>query len=314
MDSKEMDISSDLDEPIHDSIQHSAGLLVSSKTLQSKLLISEEVCHRLQDQIFLLQDQLKEKEERIKRSRAEASLSAQALRKYANENHRLAAECGELSRQCTRWGEECLLYDRDREALMEFGNDVDEQAKDAEVRALEAEDESRRLVEEIKYYKHEWEMLMIHEVRVTEELGAFKQRIDELEHKRLHLQGCNDGHLASCQCSSLKKENQELQLQLLSSIHGNESKTVEGHFLESMISSMLAKADITRHVKDEVAAIGRSFLGTEAGVESCQRLLRLWESLKPTTKNILALVAEVGSLRKDKEHLRINLQRAEEEA
>ncbi|XP_058098103.1 uncharacterized protein LOC131243057 [Magnolia sinica] len=306
-----MDLPSNLDLYIHESIQHSVGLPVSSKTLELKLLASEDSRHRLQDRIFLLQDHLKEKDERIERSRAEASLNAQALRKYIEENQRLAAECTELLSQCAKGERECSLYERDREALMEFGNDADERAKLAEIHALEAEENSRRLAEELENYKHECQMLLSNEAKAIEELCTLRQRIGELEHESSQGSG-----LACSQCSSVKKENQELRSQLLATAPGDSSgvnTTSEGHLLDLVISSMLVKADATRQINVEVAANARSFLEAHTGIEACQGLLKLWDILSPSTKNILALAAEAESLQKDKEHLRINLHRAEEE-
>lgn len=68
-----MDLSSNLDEYIHESIEHSLGLPVSAKTFEMKLVAAEEAQRRLQDQIFLLQDRMKEKDQRIERSRVRNS-------------------------------------------------------------------------------------------------------------------------------------------------------------------------------------------------------------------------------------------------
>lgn len=83
-------------------------------------------------------------------------MNAQALRKCVEEIQNLSKEREHLLHQCRRWEKECALYDRDREALMEFGNDADERAKEAEARALEAENSCRGLSEELEYYKHEF--------------------------------------------------------------------------------------------------------------------------------------------------------------
>ncbi|RWR92893.1 myocardial zonula adherens protein [Cinnamomum micranthum f. kanehirae] len=305
-----MDLSSNLDEYIHESIEHSLGLPVSAKTLEMKLLAAEEAQRRLQDQIFLLQDRMKEKDQRIERSRAEAQMSAQALRKCIEENQKLSAECADLLSKCAKWEKECTLYDQDREALMEFGNDADERAKEAEIRALEAENSLTRLAEELKYYKHECEILMTKEASATQESLALRRQIDELEHARL--QGCRENHLGCSQCSS-QKENQEPESHLLATVSGDSSGVItvlEGHILDKVVSSLLGKGNTTRQAKDEVEANAHSFLEAHMGQEQCQRF---WKRVKPLTKYILALAAGFESLQKDKEHLRINLHRAEEE-
>lgn len=84
-------------------------------------------------------------------------MNAQALRKFVEENQRLAAECAHLVSQCNKWEKECSLYDHDREALMDFGNEADQRAKEAEFRVEELEDELGELREELRLYKNEYE-------------------------------------------------------------------------------------------------------------------------------------------------------------
>lgn len=62
---KSMDLPQETDDYIRESIEHSLGLPVSTKTLQLKLLAADDDRHRLQDQIFLLQDRLKESQKRV---------------------------------------------------------------------------------------------------------------------------------------------------------------------------------------------------------------------------------------------------------
>ena len=50
------------------------------------------------------------------------------------------------------------MYDHDREALMDFGNEADERAKEAEIRVLELEEELQKMAEELQLYKHQCEM------------------------------------------------------------------------------------------------------------------------------------------------------------
>lgn len=89
-------------------------------------------------------------------------MNAQALKRFVEENQRLAAECASLLGQCQRWERECSLYDRDREALMDFGNEADERAKVAEIRVHELEEESRNLSEQLQLYKHKFETQGVH--------------------------------------------------------------------------------------------------------------------------------------------------------
>ncbi|GAU36706.1 hypothetical protein TSUD_217630 [Trifolium subterraneum] len=77
---------------------------------------------------------------------------------------------------------------------------------------------------------------------------------------------------------------------------------------ESLLDSFLA----TVTTKDDSSTYEFMVANTEYQ-QHCKKLLSMWSSLKQTTRRVLSLVAEVMSLEKDKEHLRINLDRAEEE-
>lgn len=117
-----------------------------------------------------------------------------------------------------------------------------------------------------------------------------------------------------------------------------EDSAVEQLLLESLITTMVGN--------DEVTSTAHAFLQANSGVDVCQKLLNTWNrwdaspvigriiaalackylstvyrifysylfsSLRPSTRKILALAAEVKTLENDKEHLRFNLARAEEE-
>ncbi|KAM1203700.1 uncharacterized protein LOC126601573 [Malus sylvestris] len=243
-----MDLPREIDDYIKESIDHSLGLPVSTHTLELKLRCSEEVKRRLQNQYSLLLSKLKEKEHVLERYKAEASMNAQALRKFVEENQRLASECAHLVIQCNKWERECSLYDHDREALMDFGNEADQRAKEAEIRVQELEDEVRELSDELGFYKHKLEM---HSVESSAE-----------------------------------------------------DTTIEEKLLDSVLATL---------INTDEAVSARAFLEANKGNESCGRLLKMWNCLKPSSQKVLSLVAEVKTLEKDKEHLRINLRTAEEE-
>ena len=97
-------------------------------------------------------------------------MNALALKKFVEENQKLAAECTNLLNQCKKWEKECSLYDHDREALMDFGNEADERAKEAEIRVYELEDKLRSLSEELQFYRHQCE---IHKVYIYIYIGFF---------------------------------------------------------------------------------------------------------------------------------------------
>ncbi|CAN7008776.1 hypothetical protein IGI04_011113 [Brassica rapa subsp. trilocularis] len=150
---RRMNLSPEVDDYIKDTIEHSLGLPISIESLQKKLLAAEESQRRLRDQYLALLSRSKEKDQVLDRVRSEASMNAQALKKFVEENQKLAEECGNLLRQCKKWERECLLYHQDRDALMEFGNESDERARDAEARVRELEEEVARMSEELQLCK-----------------------------------------------------------------------------------------------------------------------------------------------------------------
>lgn len=84
-------------------------------------------------------------------------MNAQAVKRFVEENQRLAEECKRLLSECSRWEKECSLYDHDREALMDFGNEADERAKEAETRVHDLEVQLAQLLDELEFYKHQYE-------------------------------------------------------------------------------------------------------------------------------------------------------------
>ncbi|CAN6481431.1 unnamed protein product [Victoria cruziana] len=292
-----MGLSLELESYIQNSIENAVGLPVSEKALQSKLFAMEESRRVLQGQIFALQDLVNDQNEKIERAKFEAAMNAQALRKSIEQNQQLNAEINDLTASIERLNKECSLYDKDREALMEFGNDADERAREAEVRALEAEDAFRRLSEELNQSKRETEILTIKRSRLTEELTLLQHKIFELENER-------DGTNVICsQCAGLKDGG-----------HSSDTSPNEDlHLLASLVESTLAKGCRSREEVEEAVAKGLTFLEAHAAEGPNWRLIQLWEKLRPSVRCIVALAAEVESLREDKEHLRINLHRAEGE-
>lgn len=244
-----MELPQQVDDFIKHSIDHSLSLSVPNHFLQSKLQSLQTANHRLRDQYLTLQLRFKEKQDALELARAEACINAQAIKKFVQENQKLAAECADLVGQCSRLERECSLYDHDREALMEFGNEADERTKEAEIRVNELEEELKQATEQLQLYKRRCEMLPVD----TSEDGA----------------------------------------------------SLEQNLLNALIASLVSK--------NEVAKTASAFLEANSGVEVCHQLIKMWNHLRPETQNILSLAAQLQTLQKDKEHLRINLHRAEEE-
>ena len=64
-----MDLPQEIDDYIKDSIDHSLGLPLSTKTLELKLSVSQEAQRRLRNRCLSLQYKLREKDELIDRIR-----------------------------------------------------------------------------------------------------------------------------------------------------------------------------------------------------------------------------------------------------
>ncbi|KAL9234294.1 hypothetical protein vseg_009179 [Gypsophila vaccaria] len=244
-----MEIDQQLDDFIKNSVDHIVGLDVPSQFLHLKVHSLKEANRRLRDQYLSLQSKFQEKDSSLLLAREEANMNAQAIKKFVEENQKLASECKYLVDQCNNWEQECSLYDHDREALMEFGNEADQRAKEAESRVDELEVELNTVTDQLMHYKH------------------------------------------LCETFSVD-----------SSVDGLPSEQI---LLNALVSSLVNK--------NEVAKTASTILEANSGVEMCRELLKMWSSLRPETQNVLSLVAQVKSLQKAKEHLRINLNRAEEE-
>lgn len=251
-----MDVPPETDSYLRESIDYTLGLPVSTSTLETKLRVSQESHRRIHQQYLHLLSKFNAKDQQIQLARAESSMNAQAVKKFVEENEKLAIECSNLLSQCKKWERECALYERDRDAVMDFGNEADERAKQAESRAHDLEAELKTLSEELR--------------RLSEDLQFYKHR--------------SEMHVVD---TSL------------------ETTAVENKLVESLLTSLIGN--------DDVASKSHAFLEANSESEVCQRLLKMENSLRPSTQNVLALLSEIKSLHTDKEHLRINLHRAEEE-
>ena len=185
-----MDLPRDVDDYIKQTLDDTLGIPVSSKTLESKLRASQDSQWRLRERLLSLLPQLKQKDQlidRLKVSRlfkiflsqfifnlqidieifglwffleqSEAGMNARALKKFVEENQRLATECERLLARCHQLENECALYDKDREALMEFGNDADERAREAQTRVLDLERDLLFMGNELNKYKHQHQLV-----------------------------------------------------------------------------------------------------------------------------------------------------------
>ncbi|KAH9625408.1 hypothetical protein KSS87_008198 [Heliosperma pusillum] len=268
-----MEIGQELDDFIKNSIDHTLGLNIPKQSLQLKLESLKMINLRLRDQYLCVQSKLHEKETALQLARSEANMNAQSIKKFVEENGKLANECKNLASQCDKWEQECSLYDHDREALMEFGNEADERASEAECRVIELQEELRSVADQLEYYKLQYETL-----------------------SELHSNVRYDPR------SPIYHVGSSAVVKVESSVDSPPSEQI---LLNSLVASVVNE--------NEVAKTALTFLEANSGVETYRELLEMWSSLRPETQNVLSLASHVKILQKAKEHLRINLSRAEEE-
>ena len=82
-----------------------------------------------------------------------------AIKKFVEENHKLAAKCENLLGHCRELEKECALYDNDREALIDFQNEAEEGARKACLRAGMLERDLVMYQLELKKCRHENESI-----------------------------------------------------------------------------------------------------------------------------------------------------------
>ncbi|RZC15913.1 hypothetical protein D0Y65_009280, partial [Glycine soja] len=263
-----MDLPRDVDDYFKQTLDDTLGIPVSSRTLESKLQASQESQWRLREHLLSLFPQLKRKDQLIDRFKYEAGMNARALKKFVEENQRLATDCEKLLARCHQLENDRALYDKDREALMEFGNDADERAREAQTRVLDLERDLLFMGNELNKYKNQHQLIFAFSMKVNSSV-------------------CTPG---------------------------------ENILLDSVLATLTSKDDDSTY----------AFLQVNSENEACKQFLSMWNcfcqfifvslifyfgfgSINPSTRSVLSLVAKIKSLEKDKEHLRTNLHKAEEE-
>ena len=187
-----MNLPRDVDDYFKQTLDDTLGIPVSSRTLESKLQASQESQWRLREHLLSLFPQLKRKDQLIDRFKVsrlfkiflsqflflilevdveifgygfffseqyEAGMNARALKKFVEENQRLATDCEKLLARCHQLENDRALYDKDREALMEFGNDADERAREAQTRVLDLERDLLFMGNELNKYKNQHQLV-----------------------------------------------------------------------------------------------------------------------------------------------------------
>ncbi|KAH9308395.1 hypothetical protein KI387_036306, partial [Taxus chinensis] len=300
----------EIEEFVEECIAYRVGLPVSVGVLAERLAVAEEAHKEAAEQVAHLQDKLR-------LAREEAGLSAAALRKHV-------AEAEHWRNEATRLDKECALYLHDRELFMEAADEADEKANRANERAIQANNNLQLALTQIH-------RSTVTKEKMDEELDLLRQRVTELEAANRSLQ--NDQPILVEKCSAdcpvnrridqLEQENRALWTRLevattrrkdqLSGLQTSKPGVEEGSWADkllanSKVSSMVAKGlcRVTEQEKKEAIAIIRSNIEAFVKEELCGRL-------EDSEKAAQLLVAEVQSLRKEKNHIKSNLEKAEVE-
>lgn len=206
------------DEYIRESIENSLGLPMSDKNMRLKLLASEDARHRLQDQIFVLEERLKDTEKRVEQYKAEATMNAQGLRRCIEEKDMVASGYADLINHRAKLEKECSLYERDLERVMDA---CDELAKENDELRARLQDNSSItiLAAEVESLKKDKENLRINLHRAEEEVKVLfeENKILDEENKRLlgllkreqHRHGSDSKQSACASAKGKRKSSQK---------------------------------------------------------------------------------------------------------
>ncbi|KAK4753150.1 hypothetical protein SAY87_021948 [Trapa incisa] len=189
-----MALSPQIDGYIKHSIDCALGLPFSAQTVESTLRTSEEVQKGLSDRCALMRSRLKEKDCLLELAREEASMNALALKKFVEENQRLAEECTNLLAQRDRWERECSLYEKDRESLMDFGNEAHERVIEAESRVEVLDEEVEQLSNELQQYKYNLDSFKNEGSGETETMTTEDDLLESVFEMVARRDGCASAH------------------------------------------------------------------------------------------------------------------------
>ncbi|XP_072979018.1 uncharacterized protein [Typha angustifolia] len=181
-----MSLPPETDDYIRESIESSLGLQISAKSMQMKLIASEESRRRLQDQIFVLEERLRDADRRLEQYRAEASMNAQGLKRCIEEKEMIVSGYNDLVIRCTKLERECALYERDLERVMESCDDLGKENDELRTR-LQDNTALTAIAAEVESLRKDKEHLLVNLNRAEEEVKVLfeENRILDEENKRL---------------------------------------------------------------------------------------------------------------------------------
>ncbi|BBN16865.1 hypothetical protein MPTK1_7g09960 [Marchantia polymorpha subsp. ruderalis] len=183
VDTVQFALPAELDTYMQDSIFHMLGFCTYEDRLKKKLSRAEESQRDLALQLQQMQFRLRESDHKRAKSKEEAVLNAQALKRQVAENQKLLEQCRALKDECNRLEQECNLYHNDRDVFMEAAYEAEDRAAEADDRATEAEAKNAVLEAELDQMRLAMSMNGGKEsdIEAAEDLAVLKSRIAELE-------------------------------------------------------------------------------------------------------------------------------------
>ncbi|CAM6106277.1 unnamed protein product [Calypogeia fissa] len=180
----------ELDTYMQESIFHMLGFCTWEDNLNQKLSKAEESYQDLALQMQHVQLRLRELEYKRAKSKEEAVLNAQALKRQVAESQKLAEQHRALKVECTRLENECALFEEDRDKFMEQTYEAEDRAAEAEDRAAEAERKNQTLIDELERVRKALaeDGRITLEMDYTDYVASLKIRITELEEQNFRLQ------------------------------------------------------------------------------------------------------------------------------
>ncbi|KAG0630175.1 hypothetical protein M758_1G159600 [Ceratodon purpureus] len=257
MDRYDEDAALALPAEVDDLLQQTVGRMLEPCSCQDhwevKFAEAVDSQRQLQEQVYVLLRRLEEADLRCSKSREEASLNAQALKRQVAETQRLAAECKSLTldcealtQECTRLENECNLYHNDREVFMEVADEAEERAAEAEDRADEANRRMEELLQELENIRGCTSV--VHPLPLEdsddEDVPALKLKLAEMESKlqRLHeeadaARSCVDVENKKAR-ELMKEQNLQLEIMLSEANQRYEDTSAELKRIQEVCSAM----------------------------------------------------------------------------
>ncbi|KAM0923265.1 hypothetical protein ACQ4PT_005587 [Festuca glaucescens] len=210
------------DEYVRDSIRASLGLPVPDRSLRLKLLASEDLRRRLQDQVFSLEEALHAAARRIDLlkvrplspsavtssshlvspratagptrflhviAQKESAMNAEGIRRCVEEKEAMAAARAQLAAQAAKLEKEVTLYERDLERAMESCDELARENDDLRARLKDANDLTA-LNNEVQALQRDREILKTNLNKAEEEVKLLfeeNRTLDEANKRLLSL-------------------------------------------------------------------------------------------------------------------------------